>query len=85
MSLGTPGESSRVGGIPEVVEHQVDGILVEPADLTGLAEALKRTPEDRTLRGRVGPSGKFRCEQEFELQSRIDQFVGRLERVWAAI
>jgi spore coat protein SA len=40
MSAGSCLVASRVGGIPEIVEHGVDAVLVEPDDATGLATAV---------------------------------------------
>jgi glycosyltransferase involved in cell wall biosynthesis len=40
MAVGTPVVATRVGGIPEVVEDGVSGILVEPDDPAGLAAAV---------------------------------------------
>ncbi len=59
LYLGVPVVATRVGGIPEIVDHGVDGILVPPADSTALAEALAELlldPMSRArLAGRVGP------------------------------
>jgi hypothetical protein len=40
---------ARVGGIPDLVEDGVNGILVDPLDTNGLAEALIRLLTDREL------------------------------------
>ena len=41
LACGRPVVASRVGGIPEVVEHSVNGVLVAPGKAGGLADALK--------------------------------------------
>src|SRR5262249_440340 len=41
--------ASRVGGIPDLVEDGVDGLLVPPGDAPALADALVRVLSDRTL------------------------------------
>lgn len=51
-----PVVGSRAGGIPEIVEHQETGLLVEPGRPEPLAEAmarLLRRPEDRAAMGRA--------------------------------
>ena len=45
---------SRVGGIPDLVEDGVNGLLVDPHDTNGLAEALIRLLTDRELAERLG-------------------------------
>jgi glycosyltransferase involved in cell wall biosynthesis len=45
---------SRVGGIPDLVEDGGNGLLVDPGDTNGLAEALVRLLSDRALAERLG-------------------------------
>jgi glycosyltransferase involved in cell wall biosynthesis len=51
---GRPVLGSRVGGIPDLVEDGVNGLLVDPQDTNGLAEALVRLLTDRELAERLG-------------------------------
>lgn len=57
MACGLPVVASRVGGIPEVVEDRVNGILVEPDEPGRLAEALASLLEDPDARTRMGAAG----------------------------
>jgi glycosyltransferase involved in cell wall biosynthesis len=45
---------SRVGGIPDIVEDDVSGLLVPPDDARALADALVRVLSDHTLAARLG-------------------------------
>ena len=60
MACGKPVVASRVGGVPELVRDEVDGILVEPGDVRGLAGALTRLLEDPDLRRSMGVAGQNR-------------------------
>jgi starch synthase len=45
---------SRVGGIPDIVDDGVTGLLVPPDDAQALADALVRVVNDRALAARLG-------------------------------
>ena len=53
--------ASRAGGIPDLVEDGVNGLLVEPEDVGGLADALVRVLSDRALAERLGAAARARC------------------------
>jgi glycosyltransferase involved in cell wall biosynthesis len=52
-----PVVATRVGGIPDLVEHDVNGLLVERGDTDGLAAAIERVLTDRELAQRLGEAG----------------------------
>ncbi len=58
MAQGTPVVSTRVGGIPELVEDGQNGLLVPPGDPRALSEALESILSDPSLRERLGRSGR---------------------------
>jgi glycosyltransferase involved in cell wall biosynthesis len=45
---------ARAGGIPNIVEHEANGLLVEPGDAAGLAAAIERVVTDHGLAERLG-------------------------------
>jgi len=60
-----PVVATRVGGIPEVVEDGVNGYLVEPGDVDGLAGRVGQLIADPALRIRFGEAGRAGVEQNF--------------------
>jgi glycosyltransferase involved in cell wall biosynthesis len=54
--------ASRVGGIPDIVEDGVTGLLVPPGDAAALADALVRALSDRSLAERLGASARVSVE-----------------------
>ena len=58
MGAGKPVVATRVGGLPEVVEDGVQGLLVEPRDPANLADALARLLEGESLRRRLGEAAR---------------------------
>ena len=59
-SVGLPIVASRVGGIPQVLEDEVDALLVPPGESGILAQAMERLFSDPDLRDRLGQRAKFR-------------------------
>jgi glycosyltransferase involved in cell wall biosynthesis len=55
---GLPLVGSRLGGIPEVIEHQENGFLVRPGDGGNLAAAIGQLIANPDLRGRMGRASR---------------------------
>jgi glycosyltransferase involved in cell wall biosynthesis len=72
MAMGVPVVASRVGGIPEQVDEE-SGILVEPDDVEGFAEAVRRLAADAGLRASLGEAGRHRRERLFTLERQAEQ------------
>lgn len=58
---GRPALAMRYGGVPDVVEHEVSGLVVEPGDATAFAAALDRLARDRALLARLGAGAAERA------------------------
>ncbi|MBN1285865.1 MAG: glycosyltransferase family 4 protein [Anaerolineae bacterium] len=56
LKVGTPVIASSKGGIPEVIRHDVNGLLVRWADIPALARTLRRAIEEPGLRARLAHS-----------------------------
>jgi glycogen synthase len=65
MACGTAVVASRVGGIPEVVEHGETGLLVPPGEPRALAEAVRQLVTDPDRAARFGRAGRQRVEAQF--------------------
>ena len=79
MACGVPVVACGVGGILEVVEDGVTGVLVPPAAPDALAVALVRLLGDRALAETMGRAGRRRVESSFSWASVAE----RTERVYA--
>ncbi len=66
MAIGLPSISTNIFGIPEAIINEETGILVEPGDANGLAEALIRIHTDRDLRERLSNSGREYVMSKFD-------------------
>lgn len=58
MSFSVPVVASAVDGLPEIVHHNDNGLLIPPADETALADAISMLYADAALRQRLGDNGK---------------------------
>jgi glycosyltransferase involved in cell wall biosynthesis len=74
-SAGKPVIASRVGGIPEIVQQGVNGLLVKQGDSEALANAMIRLLGDPVLAGQLGKRGKELACKYYSKES----MVGRLE------
>jgi len=81
MAHGVPVIASRVGGIPEVVRHGVDGFLSEKGDVDAMAEDALTLLRDRNLRRTFGESAKTRALSTFAQGPIIDQYEAVYRRV----
>lgn len=65
LYLGVPVVARRVGGIPEVIEHGTNGLLVDSPDPHVLAEACLHLLARPDLRSRLGTAGTLRVREHF--------------------
>jgi glycosyltransferase involved in cell wall biosynthesis len=70
MASGLPIVSTRVGGIPTLVDHGVDGLLVDPTDSHELVKALRTVLEDRLLAREMAAAARQKATQDLSWQSR---------------
>jgi glycosyltransferase involved in cell wall biosynthesis len=69
MSCGRPVIGSRIGGIPFVVDHGLDGLLVTPGDPAALARAIIELSNDPQGRAAMGLQGRLKVESRFSVAS----------------
>ena len=80
LHLDTPMIASAVCGNPEVVEHEKNGLLVDPHDPAGLAEAIGRLLDDPELCKRYVAAGRAR-RMDFDREANFSLVEGALARV----
>ena len=57
--------ASNVGGLPEIIQDEITGLLVPPRDPKALASAIQRLIEAPSLRRKLGEAARARVEREF--------------------
>jgi glycosyltransferase involved in cell wall biosynthesis len=74
--------ATNISALPELLTDEVDGLLVEPDNPQGLAEALTHVIRDPDLRTRLGDAAEKRVRAHFDNKSNIRQLVALFEAEW---
>lgn len=75
MACRLPVVSTRLGGIPEMVDDAVHGFLADPGSAEQLREAVERLGRDPQLRERMGSRGRQRVEEKFDLRKNMADYA----------
>ena len=81
MACAKPIVATRTGGIPEVVEDGVTGVLVPPRDSGSLARTIVRLLTDRERRERLAKAGFDRVRERFTVERMVAQTVALYARL----
>jgi len=71
MSAELPIVSTRVGGIPEMIENKKNGLLVESQNADDLAEKIKILINNKTDQEKYSANAKTKVAEEFSLEKMI--------------
>jgi colanic acid/amylovoran biosynthesis glycosyltransferase len=80
MAMEIPCVATRINGIPELIEDGVNGLLVAPSDVSGLAAALEKLMDSQELRRKLGSAGRIRVQQAYELSESADRLAEVFQR-----
>lgn len=78
MALSRPVVASNVGGIPEMIEDGVTGLLVPPRDPAALADAIVRLLTDHPLADTIARAGRIQVHERFC----VERMVSALQEVY---
>lgn len=78
MASGKPVVASRVGGIVDLVQDGLTGILVDPGDHQALAKAIIRLLKDKGLRQKMGEEARKRVDERFS----TEKMVVEIEKIY---
>jgi len=81
MYLKTPVVSTKVSGIPELIEDGIEGFLVEPKNVYELSDRIKRLLESEELRNKMGVQGNIKVCKKFYIEDCEDVLI----RGWSEI
>lgn len=75
MAMAVPCVTTRITGIPELIEDGRDGLLVAPSDAAGLAAAIARLMDDPALYDRLAAAGRQRVVDDYDLARNVDRLA----------
>ena len=81
MACGTAVVGTQVGGLPEVVEDGVSGLLSPVEDLAGFAGHLATLLEDRNRSRTMGAAARERAAALFDRRQVVEQYEGLYRRL----
>jgi glycosyltransferase involved in cell wall biosynthesis len=67
--------ASNVGGIPDIIENEVDGLMIPPKDSGALKNALRRVMDDRGLADRLSGNGVRKAVTKYSIEKLTDRLV----------
>lgn len=71
-AIGRPIITCNSTGCRDVVDDNVNGILIEPKNISQLSKALKKLIDDKQLRIRMGKASRKKAEKEFSIEKVVD-------------
>jgi colanic acid/amylovoran biosynthesis glycosyltransferase len=80
-ACGVPVVATAVGGVPELIEDGVTGLLAPAGDAAAVAERLECLLVDPVLAARLGAEARKRAEQELSVSRQVDRLLG----VWNGV
>ena len=84
MAAGVPVIASAIGGIPELLEHGVSGLLVQPGDVDELACAIRRLRDEPGLGSALGAAARQRVATCFSPEQHLQSLLHTYQTAMSA-
>jgi glycosyltransferase involved in cell wall biosynthesis len=84
LSCGLPVVATRIGGIPDILGHQKEGLLVDKGDVDGLAEALSTMLSDEEQCVRQGLAAQAFAAERLDARKSVNRLVELYSELIAA-
>lgn len=84
MRAGVAVIGTNSGGVPEIIDHGVNGLLFEPDNSEDLYAKIRKLAEDAELNQRLATAGKESADRRFNQEQHFQQLNAILERLYRA-
>jgi glycosyltransferase involved in cell wall biosynthesis len=75
MAAGVPIAATRVGGVPEIIEDGITGLLVPARDPAAMAQAIERLLADAPLRERLAAVGRLHAATHYSFEAYVESLA----------
>ncbi len=82
MAYAMPVITTPVGGIPSVIQHMKNGVLVQPGDAEEIMEAILLLSNDLDLRQHLGAAGRETCVNFYGVEKAASCYIELYERLY---
>lgn len=80
MAAGRPVVASALSGIPELVDNEINGLLVDATHPERIASAIHRLVKDPDLREQMGLAGQRKVREQFNIRKTVASLIDLFER-----
>ena len=84
MASGIPVVTTSVGGMPEMVQHEITGLVVPPGDSKTLAQAIEELLSNPGRRSMMGRLGQDIVRESFSVEKMVDSNLALYQKVLAS-
>ena len=81
MAMETPVIGSDIGGIPELIENDINGYLINVFDTKNLAEKMIFLLKNKKIAVRMGKEGRKKIEKNFDIENNIDNLISEYNQI----
>ncbi len=74
MAMKIPVVGTNAGGVPEIIDNTINGLLFEPDDVEDLSEKIIALLTDNTVRDTMGNEGFIKVQEQFDLKKKISEY-----------
>jgi len=74
MAAEIPIIATKVGAVPEIIQSDKNGLLIEPASPQAIADSIIKLLRDEKFRNNIAAEGKKTVEEKFNLKKMVEQY-----------